>query len=90
VVEGGIPGTLLLLAVLFVTVRELLRLPAVVRGPPLGAVVGLLVTQTFLGNLDFKYFWLVLIYTAMVVQLHAAAPATTRRTAGAAATSTST
>jgi O-antigen ligase len=82
VVEGGIPGTLLLLAVLFVTIRELLRLPAVVRGPPLGAVVGLLVTQTFLGNVDFKYFWLVLIYTAMVVQLHH--PVSASRTAVAA------
>jgi hypothetical protein len=76
-VEGGIVALTLLVFALAVTARELLRLPRTVRAPPLAAFVALLVTNTFLHTLAFKYFWLVLIYG--VLTMTAARPSPERR-----------
>jgi putative inorganic carbon (hco3(-)) transporter len=63
-VEGGILATVAMIGALGVTGARLWRLPSSWRGPPLAAFVGLMVTNTVLGNLAFKYFWLVLMYAA--------------------------
>jgi O-antigen ligase len=73
-IELGVVGTLLLLATFGITLRELFALPRSVRGPPLAALLGQFVVQTFLGNLDFKYFWMVLIYCLMTVQITRTSP----------------
>lgn len=74
VVETGITGLLLFLIGVALAVRQVWRLPRSVRAPPLGAIIGLLVTSFFLSNFEFKYFWLVLTYATMCVL--AAMPAT--------------
>ena len=76
-VEGGVTGLVLLVAALGVLVLGLLRLPADRRGPPLAAVAGLVVSNMFVSNLGFKYFWLTLTYAtlALTVGRSAAGPA---------------
>jgi O-antigen ligase len=69
-VEAGWLGALLLLIALGLTYRSMWRLPPDRRGVPIAALSGLLVTNTFLSNLDFKYFWLVLMYVAWAVAVH--------------------
>jgi O-antigen ligase len=63
-VEGGILATIAMIGALGITGVRLWRLPSSWRGPPLAAFVGLMITNTVLGNLAFKYFWLVLMYAA--------------------------
>lgn len=82
-VEIGVFGALLLLVTLGITLRELIALPHGVRGPPLAGLMGQFVTQTFLGNLDFKYFWMVLIYCLLVVQVTHSSPPLPMRSGGA-------
>lgn len=65
-VEGGVAALALLVAGLALTVRALLRLPRALRGPPLAALIALLLANAFLSTLAFKYFWLVLLYGALV------------------------
>jgi hypothetical protein len=65
-VETGAVSALLLTVGLLLTATPLSRLPRTWRGPPLAALVGLAATNMFLGNLSFKYFWLVLIYATVV------------------------
>jgi O-antigen ligase len=65
-VEGGVLATLAMLGALVVTAGRLWRLPPHWRGPALAGFVGLLITNSVLGNLAFKYFWLVLMYAAVV------------------------
>lgn len=65
-VEGGIPALLLLVAGIGSLAGSLRELPRERRGPPLAALAALVVTNTFLSNHDFKYFWLVLTYAAVV------------------------
>lgn len=78
-VEGGVVALALLVTGLAVTAASLLRLRPQRRGPPLAGLVGLVITNSFLGNLAFKYFWLVLIYATMTVLAHG--PGQERRTA---------
>ncbi len=82
-VETGFLSVALLAAALFLTVAPLLRMPAAVRGPPLAAMAGLLTSNMFLGNLSFKYFWLVLIYAVVVALSHTPLPAASREPAAA-------
>jgi O-antigen ligase len=68
VVEVGLLGLALLVAVLVLTGRLVLRLPRRLRGPPLAGLAGVLVANLFLSNLDFKYFWLMLTYVLVVTR----------------------
>jgi O-antigen ligase len=65
-VELGFIGVALIVTGLFLTVRALVRAPAAVRGPPLAALAGILASNAFLSNFDFKYFWLALVYALIV------------------------
>lgn len=71
-IEAGLVGLVLLVFGLVVTVRGVLSLPRRVRGPPLAALAGLILTNSFLGTIEFKYFWLVLLYGAVAVNAHLA------------------
>ena len=64
-IELGTVGLVLFLAGLVVAVAEALRIPRALRGPPLGALVGLCVGVFFLSSMEFKFFWMVLIMIAM-------------------------
>lgn len=66
-IEVGVTGFLLLAVGLVVTLRDVLRVPFSRRGGAFAGVMGLLVTNTFLSNFTFKYFWLGLIYAMLVV-----------------------
>jgi O-antigen ligase len=65
-VEGGVTALALLVAGLALTMRALLRLPRALRAPPLAALIAVLLANAFLSTLAFKYFWLVLLYAALV------------------------
>lgn len=65
-VETGVLGFMLMTFGLSLSLREAIRLPAAMRGPPLAAVTALLVTAMLLSNLEFKYFWMVLVYISLV------------------------
>lgn len=67
-VEAGIVALALALLGLGLTAADLLRMPPTLRGPPLAALVGVLVGNMFVANFDYKYFWLALIYATLVVQ----------------------
>ncbi len=64
-IELGLPGLILLFAVLGVTLVEAFRLPRSLRGPPLAALAGTYFSAMFLSNLEFKFFWMALIMVAM-------------------------
>jgi O-antigen ligase len=70
-IEVGIAGLLLLLVGLGLTAGRLSHVPADRRGPPLAGLAGVLFANTFVANLDFKYFWLVLTYALFVLLAHA-------------------
>ena len=72
-IEVGLPGLLLLLAALATLIGALWRLPRDARAAPLAALVALLVANSLLSNLEFKYFWLVLIYATLTTVAHPAA-----------------
>lgn len=61
-VETGVLGIVTLAAIFVLTLSGLAAVSRDRLGPPLAGVLGLLVTNAFLGNVPFKYFWLVLIY----------------------------
>lgn len=61
-IETGILGLAVAIAALILHLREAALLPRAVRGPPLAGIVGVLIANMFLSNIDFKYFWVVLIY----------------------------
>lgn len=65
VVEVGFLGLLLMTAGLLLPIRDGLRLPTALRGPPVAALAGLIVAGVFLSNLEFKFFWIVLAYVAL-------------------------
>ncbi|MGH2783802.1 MAG: O-antigen ligase family protein [Actinomycetota bacterium] len=69
-IETGVVGALLMILALGLVGRDLLRLPAAVRGPPLAGFVGVLVASTFLSTLGFKYFWMVLMYAGISTLAH--------------------
>ncbi len=62
VVEVGVLGLVLLLVGLGLALLDAWRLPQALRGPPVAALLGTVVTSIFLSNLEFKFFWAVLIY----------------------------
>jgi O-antigen ligase len=80
VVESGVLGLLLMLAGLGIAVVGALRLPQRWRGPPAGALLGTIASAFFLSNLEYKFFWAVLVYVTVSAQLPGRAtdvPATT-------------
>ena len=74
-VETGIASIILIVLAFALTFRTLVRSDPLRRAPALGAVIGLLVSNAFLANLRFKYFWVVLMYAAAVGLAHARRPA---------------
>jgi O-antigen ligase len=64
-VEVGIPGLVLLLIGLAIPLVDAARLPRALRGPPLGALLGTIISSFLLSNLEFKFFWAVLAYVAL-------------------------
>lgn len=78
-IEAGIAAVLLLGGALLLHARELLRVPRDARGPPLAAFVGIVFANLFLNNLEFKYFWMVLIYGAICARPYLGPVAASRR-----------
>lgn len=64
-VELGLVGVVLLTAGLLVGLVEAWRLPKMHRGPAVGAMVGLTFAVQFLSSMEFKIFWMVLIYIVL-------------------------
>jgi O-antigen ligase len=64
-IELGLPGLVLLFAVLGLTTADALRLPVHLRGPPLAALLGTLTAAMFLSNLEYKFFWMALTMVAL-------------------------
>lgn len=64
-IELGVPGLVLLVTGLGLVFVEALRLPAVLRGPPLSALVATVFAAFFLSNLEFKFFWMALMMVAL-------------------------
>jgi O-antigen ligase len=62
VVEAGLAGLVLLILGLVTAVLTAHRLPRRMRGPPMAALLGTIVSSVFLSNLEFKFFWAVLAY----------------------------
>ena len=81
-IELGLPGLLLLFAVLGATVADAVRLPVRLRGPPLAALLGTFTAAMFLSNLEFKFFWMALTMVALSrnVAQDEASPATAEDT----------
>lgn len=75
-IELGLPGLLLLVAVLSLTLAEAVRLPARLRRPPLAGLIGTYFAALFLSNLEFKFFWMALIMVALSRNLNALEAAT--------------
>jgi O-Antigen ligase len=78
VIDAGVAGLVLLALALGASLADAMRLPATLRGPPLSALVGVLVGTVFLSSLDFKFFWMTLIMVALnanVAASEAALPA---------------
>lgn len=81
-VELGVLGFALLSGALLLLGRELWRLPVQARHGALAGLVALLITSSFLSNALFKYFWLVVMYGTIVVnvsRLHGVKAGTTQR-----------
>jgi O-antigen ligase len=74
-VESGVLGLLLVVVGLGLAVLGAVRLPAAMRGPPLAAILGTLVSSFFLSNLEFKFFWAVLAYVSISTAVAAAGSA---------------
>lgn len=70
IVELGVVALALTVVALWWVVRDVARLPRRWRGPPLAAMVGLLVSNMFLSHFEFRYFWLVLTYAILNVSAH--------------------
>ena len=68
--ETGITGLVLIVLALGFAIRTLLRIDRDHRATALAGMVGLIVSNAFLANLRFKYFWLVLMYAAAVGLAH--------------------
>jgi hypothetical protein len=75
VIELGVPGLLLLLVGLAVSLSSSLRLPAALRAPPTAALLSTVVSSFFLSNMKFKFFWVVLAYVAVSETVAAASRA---------------
>jgi O-antigen ligase len=64
-IEMGLPGLLLLILGLAVSLGSAMNLPARLRGPPMAALLSTVVSSFFLSNMKFKFFWAVLAYVAI-------------------------
>ena len=65
VIELGLPGLVLLLVGLGVSLVSAWRLPAAMRAPPLAALLATMVSSFFLSNMKYKFFWAVIAYVAV-------------------------
>ena len=65
VIELGILGLILMVAAFLLTIREASKLSATRRGPAMSALAGLLMGLFFLSGMEFKFFWMVLIFVAV-------------------------
>jgi len=65
VIELGLPGLVLLLAGLSVSLASAWRLPDSMRAPPLAALLSTMVSSFFLSNMKYKFFWAVIAYVAV-------------------------
>ena len=70
-VEAGVVGLLLLFMALGVALAGALRLPVAMRGPPVAALLGIVSSGFFLSNLEYKFFWAVLMYVVVAESLAA-------------------
>jgi len=77
-IELGLPGLLLLVAGLAVSLASAWRLPAAMRAPPMAALLGTMASSFFLSNMKFKFFWIVLAYVAVSEAVAAASRARQR------------
>lgn len=68
-VEAGFAGLILVLAGLGLGVRTAWRLPDGLRGPPLAGLLGTILAGFFLSNMEFKFFWMALIYVQLCHQV---------------------
>jgi O-antigen ligase len=64
-IEAGLLGLVLVAYALSLTVLSAVRLPATLRAPPLAALVATVFAGFFLSNLEYKFFWMVLIYVVL-------------------------
>jgi len=64
-IELGVVGVILLLWALFANLRQAARLPPTLRGPPMSALIAVLFALSFLSSLEFKFFWILLIFLAI-------------------------
>ncbi len=71
-IEAGFVGLVLMVLALAILVRRLFDLPAIVRGPPIAAVAGLVTSNMFLSNVNFKYFWFTMIYATLYLTAYRA------------------
>jgi len=78
-IEAGFLGLLLLLTGLGLSLRTALRLPDHLRGPPLAGLLGTVLAGFFLSNLEFKFFWMALLYVQLCQQVSRADAAGARR-----------
>jgi O-antigen ligase len=77
-IELGLPGLVLLVAGLVVSLVSAWRLPAAMRAPPVAALLGTMASSFFLSNMKFKFFWVVLAYIAVSEAVAAASRARQR------------
>jgi len=68
-IETGLLGLLLVSLGFALSLRTALRVPAWVRGPPVAALLGTVVCGIFLSNLEYKFFWMVLVYVSLSHQV---------------------
>jgi O-antigen ligase len=71
VVEGGIVALALVVAAIAILFRSVWTLPTARRAAPLAGLVALLISNEFLSNFNFKYFWFVLLYAALALNVRA-------------------
>jgi O-antigen ligase len=64
-IELGLPGLLLFAAGMFFTTLDALHLSPRLRGPPLAGFIATLFAAFFLSNVEYKFFWMALIYVAL-------------------------
>jgi len=69
-IELGVLGLVLATVALVALGWDLWRVPSRFRAGALAGLVGLIVTNSFLSNSTFKYFWLVLMYGTIVVNVN--------------------
>jgi O-antigen ligase len=78
-VETGVVGFLFVTLGLGLALTGGLRLPAGLRGPPVAAMIGTLVSSFFLSDLEYKFFWAVLSYIAILATAVDVTPSPTPR-----------